>query len=186
MEWGGWHGFQSHSSCPVPSCQFPLLPSAYPSFFWSFLQHLLVWMVPLLYVLRALCAWRWHKMAPIFSNTICRADDMGFLKAVLIAIYGSKKMPISRILADCGYKYLWPRTCRGMEYCCLGNSPFALIGWAVPLEENKINLSFWLLWLHKYELPIAYKIRPNEIATEFQLLLLFDWHASVENSWRQK
>lgn len=23
MEWGGWHGFQSHSTCPLPSCQFP-------------------------------------------------------------------------------------------------------------------------------------------------------------------
>lgn len=32
MEWGGWHGFQSHSSCPVPFSQFPILPSAHPPF----------------------------------------------------------------------------------------------------------------------------------------------------------
>lgn len=23
MDWGGWHGFRSHSSCPVPFCKFP-------------------------------------------------------------------------------------------------------------------------------------------------------------------
>lgn len=23
MDWGGWHGFQSHSSCPVLFCKFP-------------------------------------------------------------------------------------------------------------------------------------------------------------------
>lgn len=38
MEWGGWHGFQSHSSCPVPFCQFPGLASARRPPFWSFLQ----------------------------------------------------------------------------------------------------------------------------------------------------
>lgn len=56
MDWGGWHGFQSHSSCPVPFCknscflastQLPTPTPTPPSLFlWSFFQHHLVWAAP--------------------------------------------------------------------------------------------------------------------------------------------
>lgn len=46
MDWGGWHGFQSYSFCPVPFCKnSSFLASAQPpppSFLLSLFQHHLV------------------------------------------------------------------------------------------------------------------------------------------------